>query len=203
MENKEKSLQEIADELKDFPGHVKGEAFKTRVAFIRKKEGDEGVKRLEEKMKELGVPVDLEGVKSTEWVNEGVNSLCVPVAKEIFNWTEEDVFDLGRFAFKTSFLTKTILRYLVSLKTAINAIPKYWRNYYDFGEMEAVDYSEEGKYGIVRKKGYKTHPLLCIQHKGYLTAGARLILGGKKVHVEETKCMHKGDDYHEYRITWE
>ncbi len=199
---KEKSLQEVADELKNFSGRVKGEAFRTRVEFIKQKEGEEGVKRLEEKMEELGVSIKLEEVNSTDWVNEGINSLCVAVAKDIFNWTERDVFDLGRFAFKTSFLTKTILRYLVSLKMAINAIPRYWRNYYDFGEMEAVYCSEEDKHGIVRKKGYKTHPLICIQHKGYLTAGAKLILKGKDVNVEETKCMHKGDDYHEYRITW-
>ncbi len=198
----EENLQKIADELKNFPGKVKGEAFWTRLEYIRKKEGESGIKKLEEKMEQLGVPIKLDGVESTEWINEGINSLCVPVAKEIFNWAEEDVFDLGRFAFKTSFLTKTILTYLISPKTALNAIPKYWKNYYDFGEMEAVTYNEKEKYAVIRKKGYKTHPLLCIQHKGYLTAGANLLLKDKDVNIEETKCMHKGDDYHEYRITW-
>ncbi len=197
-----KSLQEIADELKKFKGKVRGEAFRTRANFIRQKEGEEGIKRLENKMAQLGAPVKFDEIKPTEWVNEGVNSLCVPVAKEIFNWTEEDVFELGKFAFKTSFLTRSVLRYLVSLKTALKIIPKYWSSYYDFGSLQAGEFNEKEKYGTIIKKGYKTHPLLCIQHRGYFFAAANLILGEKNVTVEEIKCVYKGDPYDEYIIRW-
>ncbi len=198
MEN----LQQIADELKNFTGKVRGEAFRTRLEYIRKKEGEEGVKSLQKKMNDLGVDIDLEKISRDAWMNEGINSLSVVVAKEIFNWSEEDVFNLGRFAFKTSFLTKTVLKYFVSMEKALLVADKYWKKYYDFGELKLAEFNKKEKYAVVRKKGYETHPLLCIQHIGYITAGAELLLRNDNIFVEETKCIHKGDEYHEYKISW-
>lgn len=199
----EQNLQQIADELKKFKGNVRGEAFRTRIEYIKKKEGEDGVNKLEEKLNELGIDIKLNKISPSEKINEGINTLSIVISKEIFSWADEDIVELGKFAFKTSFLTRAILRYLISPKIAINAIPKLWRSYYDFGEMEVVEFKPEENYGIVIKKGYKTHPVVCLQHKGYFLAGIALVLGNKKVSIEETKCMHKGDDYHEYTIKWQ
>lgn len=198
MEN----LQQIADELKEFKGKARGEAFRTRLEYVRKKEGEDGVKELERKMNELGIDIVFDQITTDTWINEGINSLSVVVAKEIFNWSEEDIFNLGRFSFKTSVITRTVLGYFVSMKKALSVADNYWKKYYDFGELELSEFNEKEKYAIIRKKGYKTHPLLCIQHKGYITAGAELLLRNEDILVEETKCAHKESDYHEYKISW-
>jgi len=46
----EKSLKEVADELMKKEGDVKGEVFRTHAAYIRYREGEEGVKKVEEKI---------------------------------------------------------------------------------------------------------------------------------------------------------
>ncbi len=195
-------LQKVARELKDFSGNVRGEAFKTRRDYIIMKEGSEGVRKVEEKMAELGFPIKFDKIDRSEWVNEGINSLSVVVAKEVFGWTEKDIFDLGVFSLKTSFITRVIFSYFISIERGFNIVPKYWRRYYDFGELFCKELNKEDKFAIVQKKGYRTHPVLCVQHKGYFSAAAKILTSSEEVDVEETKCAHEGDDYDEYKISW-
>ncbi len=199
----EKTLQQIADELKNFQGNVKGEALRTTTEYVKRKHGDEGVKKLEEKLNELGVEIKLDEINPSEMISEGINALSIITCREIFNWTENDTLELGRFSFKTSFLTKSIIRYFVSLKMAINGASRLWDTYYDFGELKITRFSEEEKIIIIRKDGYKTHPTICLQHKGYFLAGIELVLDKKNVTIEEVKCTHKGDDYDEYVLKWD
>ncbi len=198
----EKTLQQVADELKNFEGNVKGEALRTTREYVKRKHGEEGVKKLEEKLSELGVEIKLNEINPSEMINEGINALSIITSREIFNWTEDDTLELGRFSLKVSFLTKSVIRYFVSLKMIINAAPKLWKAYYDFGELKVTEFSEQEKTMILRKKGYKTHPTICLQHKGYFLAAMEFILGKEKVTIEETKCVHRGDDYDEYVIRW-
>ncbi len=178
-------LEKLAEELKNFPGNTRGESFLTRKKFIERKEGKEGVKKLEKKMKELGHPIVFDEIARGGWVNDGTNSLSIVVAKEIFGWEEEDVFELGRFNLKNSWITRTVLFYFVSIDKAFSVIPKYWERYYDIGELVGTYLDKDNKYAIMEKRGYKTHPLICHQHRGYLHAGVELVTGSDKVTVNE------------------
>ncbi len=198
----EEYLQKIAAELKNFKGNVKGEVFRTHADYIRSKEGEDGVRKVEEKMKELGVPVNFSEIKSFEWENEGKSVLVIITAKEVFNWTEEDIFEMGRFAPRFSFVLKLLAQYLASIETLFKNAEKYWYKNYDFGKLENVSYNEERKEIIIREREIKTHPLACIYHAGYFKGLCEFAVKSKNITVEETECMHKGKDYHEFIIKW-
>jgi len=199
----EETLEETVKRLRDFPGNVKGEVFRTHADYIRKKEGEQGLKKLEERMKELGAPINFDEIKSFEWISEGMSSLTIVVAKDTFGWSDEDVFEMGRFAPKTSFIIKVMIQYLVSMDRLFGQAEKYWGKHYDFGSVEKVEYDKENKKVVVREKDFKTHPTVCIYHAGYYQGLAEFAIKSDKISVKETACAHKGADYNEFTITWE
>ncbi len=199
------TLQQTADRLKNFPGNVKGEVFRTHADYIKHKEGEEGVKRTEEKMNELGVPIKFSEIKSFEWISEGMSSLTIVVAKELFNWSEEDVFEMGRFAPRASFIIKVMIQYLVSIESILENSEKYWDKHFDFGSLE-TSFIKGEKAATVREKispEYRhLHPLTCIYHTGYYTGLCEFTVKSGDVKITETKCVHNGDDYNEFLIEW-
>ncbi len=201
MENR--TLKEVAEELKENnKGMVKGEVIRVEKDYIVYKKGEVGLSEVKDKLSELGVEIDFEKIKSASWEEEWKNSLFVLVCKEVFDWTEEDIFEMGRFSPRASFFIKTIVQHLRSLDVVFNNAGKYWDKHHDFGELEAVEINHEEKYLILRKKGFYTHPVMCVYHAGYFLGIAEFVLGKGSAKIEETKCMHKGDPYHEYKIIW-
>ncbi len=196
------TLQETADRLKNFPGNVKGEVFRTHADYIEHKEGKEGVKKVEEKMKELGIPIRLRDIKPFEWISEGWSSLTILVAKEVFDWSDEDVFEMGRFAPRFSFIIKVMMQYLVSIDSLFENASKYWEKNYDFGSFDAISFDKKQNKVIVREKGFKTHPTICVYHAGYFKGLTEFVIKTKNISITETKCVHRGADYNEFLIEW-
>ncbi len=198
----QETLQQTADRLKHFPGNVKGEVFRVHAEYIKQKEGEEGVKKIEEKMAELGMSIIFKEIKSFEWIPEGKSSLTIVVAKEIFNWTEDDVFEMGKFAPKFSFIIKLIIQYLVSMESLLQNAEKHWNKHFDFGKIETEFFPQENKAVVKEKDIPPLHPLICIYHRGYYTGLCEFAVKEKTVTVTETKCKYKGDEYDEYVIQW-
>lgn len=200
----EKSLKEIADNLMKIKGNVKGEVIRTNFAYINDKKGEEGVRMAEEKLAELGYPLKFKEIKPLEWYPEALSALLVIVSKNIFNWTEADIFDMGNSAPKYSFIVvKILLKYFVSIKRVFEEAPRYWKRHFDYGELETVELNEKEKYAVVRAKGHQFHPLVCIYEAGYFLRILQFAIKSKKTSIKETKCTFKGDPYHEYVLRWE
>ncbi len=196
-------IQKIEIEnLMQIKGNVRGGVIQANVVFIRGKTGEEGLKAIENKMAEFGYPFEFNKIKIGEWYPEALSVSIILVAKDLFNWTEKDIFEMGNSAPKYSFISKVVMRYFLSLERIIKEIPNYWKNHFDFGELESYKFSEEEKYLILHEKGYKFHPLLCIYHSGYFLRIAQFAIKSKEITVEETKCMFKEYPYHEYIIKW-
>ncbi len=198
----EETLEQIAEHLKSFNGNVNGEVFRTHADYIKYKEGEDGVKKVEEKLKEFGVTVSFDDIKSFEWKKEGESVLVILVAHKIFNWTDKDVFEMGRFAPRFSFILKVLAQYLVSIESLFKNAEKYWHKNYDFGKLETVSYDKEKKEIIIREREIKTHPIGCIYHAGYFKGLCEFAIKSADITVEESACMHKGSDYHEFIIRW-
>jgi len=198
----EETLKQSADRLKNFQGNAKGEVFRMHAQYIKSKEGEEGLKKLEKRMEELGVPIDIENVKPFEWKSEGISALIILTSKEVFGWTKEDVFQMGRFAPRFSFVLKVMAQYLISIETLFKNSPKYWKKNYDFGKIEPIKIDMEKQELIVREIGIATHPLVCVYHAGYFKGISEFVLGGKEATVKETACVHEGADYHEFLLSW-
>ncbi len=199
----EESLQTVARQLRNFPGKVKGEIFITHESYIRLKEGEIGVKKVEKKMKELGFPIDFNKVKPFEWQDESTSSLVIVVAKNIFNWTEEDVFEMGRFSPRFSFILKLMTKYIISVESLFLNASKYWQKHQSVGYIVPVELNEREKRVVIRVMEFATHPLVCIHRAGYFKGLCEFAIKGKNINIKETACIHNGADYHEYLIQWE
>jgi len=191
------------EKIAQFKGNGRGAIAYAHGLFIEKKEGEKGLAALEKKMAELGHPINFKKIKVGGWYPEYLNALTILTAKDLFSWTEKDVFEMGASTPKNSFITKILMKYFLSLKSFMKEVPRYWKKHLDFGALEVIQFSEEKKYMILHEKGYKLHPIMCIYHAGFYRESAKYIIKSKEISIEETKCVFKGDPHNEYVIKWE
>jgi predicted hydrocarbon binding protein len=201
-ENHQRVTKEEADKLMKIPGNVKGAVILADLEYIKRKGGEEAIEKIEKRLKELGYPFSLERIKPMNFYPEALSVLVILLAKEVLNLDKEGIFEMGKAAPKLSLFIKLLTRFFISIKRCLEEAPRYWQRHFDFGSLEAKEFNEKEQYAIIRIKGYKFHPLMCYYHKGYFLEIAQLALGKRLVKIEETKCVFKGDPYHEYRITW-
>jgi hypothetical protein len=203
MIEKTLSLKEEAEKLMKIKGNARGEALRNHFIYIRYKKGEDGISKVEEKMRELGYPLTFKEIKPLEWYPTVLGILIILAAKEVFNWKDSDIFDMGNSAPKYSFIVKLLMKYLLSPKKTFKESPKYWKKYFDFGDLKTVEFNEKEKYLVIRIIGFNLHPITCVFHSGYFLRIMQFVVKSEKTTIEETKCVHKGDPYHEYIIKWQ
>lgn len=196
------SLKQEAKKLMKIKGNIRGEGILTDVEYVRYRKGEKGVELVEKKLKELSCPLKFKEIQPMGWYPAGLDVLNILVIKEILNWTDKDIFNMGNFAAKVSFLVRMLMKYFISAKKSFEESPKYWSKNFDFGKLEAYEFNEKKKYMTFRLRDYRTHPIMCIDLAGYFLQMARYVVKSEKITIEETKCLFKGDPYHEYLIKW-
>lgn len=200
----QKSLQDEIDILMKKKGNTKGSELITFARYIEEKYGKDGVKAIETKLRELGYPFKFDDVKALgEWYPEALNVSAILIARDLFKWTKSDFFKFGYDSPKYSFLVKVLIKYFVTLKTFESESRTYWSKFMDFGELEWAEINEAKKYVVLRLKGYDMHPDMCEYYRGFFLKMSENVVKGENVKVEETRCIYKGDPYHELLVTWE
>ena len=194
------SKQEL-EELMNLKGEVKGTGIKTHGKFILKEEGEEGLKKLEDTIAEFGYPIKFREIKATTLYPFGVEAVILLAIKRLFNYDNKKFNEMGKFHAKVSLIIRLFLKHFVSLERVSEEGPKIWRRYFTIGNLEAPEINEEERYLIFRVKDFKFHPLHCQILMGSIPTIIQMIVG-KKVTNQETKCVHRGDDYHEFLIKW-
>jgi hypothetical protein len=203
----DKSLKDEADVLMQIPGKARGEVILNRIDYIKNKEGEEAGKKVQDKLAELGHPLDFGSISSLGWYSEAESILIIIVAKDLFGWDDQVIYDMGNHSPKISFIVKLMMNF-VSLEYSFHAAPKSWRKHHTAGDLESTEYNEAGKTIYLRLHNFKFHPIYCIYLCGYFAEIARLaIYKGRKgdasaIKVLETKCVFRGDEYDEYKVTW-
>jgi len=189
--------------MMEFPGRVRGQVFLTDYRYIKERKGEEGVELLKKKIKEWGVPLNYEKAKPLDWYPVGFRAISLLAIKEIFNWGDKEIFELGNNAPKFSFIVKLLMKYFLSPQRSFLESPKYWSKHYSVGKLEACEFNEKKKFLIIRLKDFKVHPVFCPLLRGYFLRIAQFVLKSKKVTIKETKCVFKKDSYCEFVIKWE
>ena len=203
MNSKDNVLHSEAIRLSSISGNVRGEILRSNIDYIQNQEGKKAIPLIEEKLKELGYPLRLKNFNSLRWYPEFISVLIILILKEVFSWSEQDIFNMGNSVPKSSFIVKFLMKYFTSLKKCFKEASNYWRIHFDFGELEPFNFSEKEKYLIIRVKDYNFHPLVCFYHAGYFLKIAQFNIKSKKIDIQETKCLHKDDVlFHEYKISW-
>lgn len=190
-----------ADEIMNIPGNVVGESIRTDFAYIRNREGVDGVTKIEQALADLGYPFPSKDIKPLNWYPEAYSVLIYLLCLEKLGWSENDIFEMGRSVPRISIIViKLLLKYLVSIDRLLKAAQRYWQKYYDFGSVE-IHNLEKNKF-FARIVGYNFHPIACVYQRGYLLGIVSLVIDSPKLKIEEIKCTHQGQPYHEYLIQW-
>jgi hypothetical protein len=187
------------DELMSIKGNIRGLGFKTEAEFVLKEEGKEGLKKLEETMTKLGYPY--KDIKAMEFYPLGLLGAALLVIKRLFNYDDKKFQEMGIFESKSSLIIRLFMRYFVSIDKVAKEAPNIWRKYYSIGNLKVVEYSLEKKYIIIRIENFSLTPILCSVLMGYYLSLVKMIIK-EEVAGKETKCVHRGDNCHEFLVEW-
>lgn len=197
----EKITRETVKKFMSFPGEARGVTLKVDWEFILRKEGKEGLEKLEGKMAELGYPLKFEEIKTMGFYPIGLDALSMAVIGEVFGYDKQRFIEVGKTAPKFSIFLKVFFRYFVSPKQAIDEAPKMWRKHYSVGDLIVAEFNENKGYAVLRLENFKLHKIHCYNLLGYFSKILEMIVNAK-VSAEERKCVFDGDDYHEYFLKW-
>lgn len=192
------------DELIKMKGEVMGIAF-VGDRFILKEEGEEGLKKLRDTLIGLGFPpedAEDERVRMRKSYPMGWIAISLLAIKRLFDYDDKKFQEMGKFQVKFfPLVTRFFMKYFVSLERAAEEAPKIWRRYYTVGDFRVLESDKEKRYRISRLENFRLHPLSCQHLKGYLSGMIQMIVRSE-VTCEETKCVHRGDEYHEFLFKW-
>ena len=194
--------KEELDEIKKIKGEITGDCIMNDFDFILKQKGGDGLKKIEDAMAGAGYPIKRKDIKLTELYPVGADIVLVVSVGKIFNYGEKEFEKMGRTQAKiSSKIIRTFMRYFISIDRVAKEGQRMWNQHYKFGEVRLPEYDEKKKYAILRIENFRTHPFICPIFKGYFADILEIIIG-KDVSCEETKCVHRGDEYHEFIFKW-
>jgi len=201
------SFEEIK-KMMEIPGKIKDSAFKGELEYILKKKGEKGLKAVEKKTEKLGYPIKYKEIQETKWYPIGFKMISFYAFLTTFNWGRKELAEIAETSTKISFIVRFFMRHFFSPEQIFKATSRLWARYFNVGLLEAVGFHNIEKrggsgYGILRIKYFKVHPFYCF-YLGHFFIGITKLVDPrlKEVKIEETKCMFRGDDYHEYLLRW-
>ncbi len=195
--------KEELDELTAINGEVRGISLKRYKEYVVKEEGEEGLKKLEDTMKSLGHPINFKEIGSVIFYPISLEAIVLLAIQRLFQLKDEDLQEIGKLQAKTPMVIRLFTKYILSFEKAAESARKIWRTYYTVGDLRTIEYdNKEKNFAIVRLENFHHHPFHCQIVKGYILSMLAMIVGSKVKSCEETKCLYKGDDYHEFLIKW-
>lgn len=191
------------DKLMEIRGQVRGAVFETDAAFIRNRFGEEGLNKVKAALQELGHSVPYENLNAMEWLPLGLRALSLLVIKDVFDWDDDHVKEMGDAAPKYSFIVKLLMKFFVSPRMAFSHAPEYWVKHYDIGRLEPVHLDEATGNAVIRLYDFNVHPLYCKYLEGYFQRLFKFMYPNSHIEIKETKCMCNHSTHHEFRVTAE
>lgn len=193
--------KEELDELMSLGGKGRGVLFKTASKFILKEKGEEGLKKLEETITNLGYPIKFQKIRAMDFYPMGLYAVTLVTIQGLFNFNEEKFIEMGKFESKISLIIRLFIRYFFSIDVVVKQASKIWRTYFTIGDISVAELNKEKKYGVLKVENFRLHPLHCQILKGYLPGVVQMVVGSKVI-CEETKCPFRGDEYHGFSLKW-
>lgn len=192
-------LKEIAKEIIKKEGNTKGSELLTLKRYIEAKYGKEGLGKLEMVLEKIGCPIKFRKIKAASWYPEAFNVIAMLAAKELFHWP--DLFEFGYNSPGFSFGVKVFIKFL-PLHLFLKEAGKNWKKFLDVGEIEISEFNEKEKFVIISLKNYQFHPEMCRYYEGFFLRLGQYVIPTEEIKIKETKCVYKGDDCHEFFISW-
>ncbi len=200
--------KELAKKLMEAEGEIRGALFRSDATFVLQEKGKEGLKKVEEETKRLGCPIRYEEMSSMRFYPIGLEAISLLTIKKMLGFPDEKFKEMGAAFPKRSFalrLTSRLLSFMKDPKKSYQSSMEVWKEFVTAGKFEVISFDDKDGGGSAkfRIKGLNVHPLQCIYLTGAIASFQELGRGrGKKVNCQETKCTFKGDEAHEFLITW-
>ncbi|MCD4694589.1 hypothetical protein K8R62_04505, partial [bacterium] len=144
---------------------------------------------------------DMEKLGSMEWAPRFLPRIFLIGAIYFFNWTEEEVFDMGKNLMIYSKPIKIFVKWFSSAKSTITKMAKDWNKYYAQGSVNIKEFNENKKYSILEIKDFNIHPITIMYYEGIFTKVLEISTGSKKVKVKEIENKD-GHKYHKFKAKW-
>lgn len=193
--------KEELEELKKIEGELRGVSLKGDAEFVVREKGEEGLKRLEDAMADLGYPIKYKGLVAMNFYPLSLDAVNLLVIKRLFDFDDKKIQELGGFLSKVSLILKMFMRYFVSIEKVAKEAPVIWKRNYTVGDLKLIELNQEKKHLVLRLDNFNIHPLYCHVLMGYFSSVVQMVVKERPV-CEETKCQFKGDKFHEFVIKW-
>ena len=194
--------RQLVKKLIEKPGECIGETLLPTAKYIKTIKGEEGLKKFEEEMKNLGHPLDFDKINALDWYPVGLRALTFIALRRTFSWGEKELIEMGENLINFSLFLKLFLKFVFPVEKIVQKASINWRKHFTIGKLEGCEFNKKEKYVTLQIHEFKIHPDFCFVFLGYFKKLAELS-GKKNVIAEETKCSFRGDKYHEYLIKWE
>lgn len=197
-------INETVENISQIKGAVKAVTLQTDKIYIEIQDSINGISLVEKEMEKMGFPFRYNSlIAPTDLIPLSIRIASLLAIKKVFHLEDYQIKEIGRLATRSSFFTKLTLRYLVSLKKMAREIPRHWQRHYTVGSIDPGELHEDEHFFIVRLRDFMTHPIFCTYLSGYIIGVVELIGNFPNLTIQETKCRFRGDEYHEFRVTWE
>ncbi len=193
--------KEEFNNLMKIKGEVRGRGIREPMNFVFEREGENGLKKIEDTMIKLGFPLKYQEIKENNLYPIKLLAITLLVMKRLFDYDDKNFQDMGKMGAKLSMLVRIFMKYFVSLKKIVTTIPEYWRKYYTIGEARLIEFDEKKRYIILRIENFPYFPAHCDILKGYFSGVVQMVVKSQ-VFCKEIKCPRMGDKYHEFIVEW-
>lgn len=200
--NKEQLLKEKISEMMKIEGKQRANDIKYSVKYTKKKEGENGFNDLIKELKKNGFEIpNVDKLSSTEWIPRSIPGGFLLGAIIFFEWTEKEVFEMGKRA-TTSFRTiKLFLKWFPAVKNTLSIAIKNWNKYFTEGEAHLVEFDKKNKQCVLEIRDFDIDPMVIVYYEGVFTKIIEIATGSKQAKVEEieSKNNHR---HHKFKANW-
>lgn len=203
LDIKSLDLKKEIKKLEELSGKERAEDIKFLISYVKDKNGKDGLAKVFNELDRCGYKIpDLLKLDDMDWIPISLPNIFLVASVKTLEWDEKDLVELGRKSFSYKKMYKFFIKFFMSLEKTIDLGASSWKKHYSVGKIEIASYDKKNKEMTIRIIGYKSHPFTCLYHRGVFEKLIEICTGSDKVKVEETKCVFKGDPYHEYKFNW-
>ena len=194
--------KEELQKIKEIKGEVTGACIANDLEFIFRKEGKEGLKKLEDAMAKLGYQLKYKELKMLDLYSAQIPVILIILIKKLFNYDNKKFQEMGMAESKISpLIIRLYMKYFVSPERVAKELPKMWDKHYKIGRIKVAEFNKKEKYIILRIEDFRLHPFICQVLSGYF-AGMLQMIFKEQGTCKETKCIFQGDECHEFLLEW-
>lgn len=202
LQTEEDISREGVKKFLQIPGEARGVHFKTDASFILKKKGVEGLRLVQEKLRELDCPLDYNRIETLKFYPLGWRIISLLTIKKVLNLEKSELKEIGGLSPYYSFIIRLYVKFFYSIPKILEKAPKIWSEYFTVGRLVVKEYDEKKRSALLRIEDFSLHPLYCTVFEGYFESMTRMVTNSKEVVCKETECFFKGGKAHEFFIKY-